>query len=493
MRVHSRELLKPLAAAVALLGCLAVAPAAHAAPVEPANDPFYTGPVALKGVPNGTVLRSRPVTTSVYGLPTPNASARQILYRSTNSKGKRIAVVTTLIVPTTPYPGGGPRPLVGYQPAIDSLGDQCNPSYTLQTGTEKEGGSVQALLGMGYAVAVTDFEAQYQAFAAGPLAGRAVLDGLRASEALPDTGLAGKETPVGIVGYSGGGQATAWATELQPTYAPELNLVGAAFGGTPADIELSVKQILGGPFAGLGFLGIFGVERDFPELRLDDLLNARGMQLKRDVADACLTDAAGSYPFARIEDYTTVPDAFALPRVQAVLAELHLGKVRPSAPVYQWHSVLDELIPVGVEDALATRYCSQGAKVQYTREASGDHNTEAVAGQPAAFRWLADRFNGVPAPTNCGTFPAGAWAPGYGKFDCDTAAPLRLRIRRLAGRHVRRVVVRSDGSRILSRRRHAIRRISVKGLSPGYAELTLRLRGGGRQKVRHVARIVECA
>ncbi len=471
---------------------LALAPAAHAAPPEPAKDPFYTGPVKLRGVPNGTILRSRSVTTTVFGLPLPNASAQQILYRSTNTKGRPIAVVTTLLVPVLPYPGGAPRPLVAYQPAIDSLGDQCNPSYTLRTGTEKEAGSVQALLGMGYAVAVTDFEAQYQAFAAGPLAGRAVLDGLKASEALPGTGLAGKQTPVGMVGYSGGGQATAWATELQPTYAPDLNLVGAAFGGTPADIELSVKQILGGPFAGLGFLGIFGVEREYPELRLDQLLNAKGKQVKKDVADACLTDAALSYPNAKLEDYTTVPDSFALPRVQAVLAELHLGKVKPATPVYEWHSVLDELIPVEVEDALATRYCGLGATVQYTREASGDHNTEAIAGQPAAFGWLADRFQGLAAPSNCGSFPAGRFSSDYKQFDCTRAAPLRIGIRRVRRQPVRKVVVRTKGRRIAVRRGRSIRRIVVPGLTPGYAELSLRIRTAGHLKKRSVARIARC-
>lgn len=477
---------------VAVLAMLALAPAARAAPIEPANDPFYTAQVELQGIPNGTVLRSRAVGASVFGLPILTASARQILYRSTNTKGRPIAVVTTLLVPKSPYTGSGSRPLVSYQPAIDSLGDQCNPSYTLQTGTEKEGASVQALLTMGYAVAVTDFEAQYQAFAAGPLAGRTVLDGITASEALSATGLAGAQTPVGMIGYSGGAQATAWATELQPTYAPELKLVGSAFGGTPADIELSVKQILGGPFAGLGFLGIFGVEREYPELRLDELLNAKGMQVKKDVADACLTDAAGSYPFAKIEDYTTVPDPFALFRTQAVLAELHLGKVKPPAPVYEWHSVLDELIPVGVEDALATRYCDLGATVQYTRDASGDHNTEAVAGQPAAFMWLADRFKGVSPPSNCGTFPAGRWSQGYTEFDCATAKPLRLGVRRGRGQRVRKVVVRTEGRRIASRKGRSVRRITVRGLTPGFAELTLRIRTADHLRKRYVSRIVRC-
>ena len=35
-------------------------------------------------------------------------------------------------------------------------------------------------------------------------------------------------TPTGMLGYSGGSIATEWASELAPSYAPELNIIGAA-------------------------------------------------------------------------------------------------------------------------------------------------------------------------------------------------------------------------------------------------------------------------
>ena len=54
------------------------------------------------------------------------------------------------------------------------------------------------------------------AYTAGWLAARTVLDGIRAAIAFEPAGLAGGETPIGLWGYSGGGQATAWAVEQQP-------------------------------------------------------------------------------------------------------------------------------------------------------------------------------------------------------------------------------------------------------------------------------------
>ncbi len=43
------------------------------------------------------------------------------------------------------------------------------------------------------------------------------------------------DAPVGLWGYSGGGQATAWAAEQHPTCAPEIRLAAVAAGGVPTD------------------------------------------------------------------------------------------------------------------------------------------------------------------------------------------------------------------------------------------------------------------
>src|SRR5439155_18460325 len=197
---------------------------------EPHDDPFYRAPAGFESAAPGTVLASRPVTVTGLGLPVP-ADAVQFLTRSTDAKGAPTTAVGTLMIPKTPYPAG-PRPLVSYQPATDSLGDQCNPSYKLRAGTEAELGLMMQALGRGWAVVVSDYEGPQNAFTAARMAGHGVLDGIRAAEALSGTGLTGRDTPVGLWGYSGGGLATSWAAELQNGYAPELKILGAASGGT---------------------------------------------------------------------------------------------------------------------------------------------------------------------------------------------------------------------------------------------------------------------
>lgn len=105
-----------------------------------------------------------------------------------------------------------------------------------------------------------------------------MLDAARAAERLPEAGLSA-DTPVGIMGYSQGGQASSWAAELQGSYAPELKVKGTATGGVPADL-MKVADFNNGSYgSGLIFMAAAGQDAAFPELRLDSYLNPAGKAL----------------------------------------------------------------------------------------------------------------------------------------------------------------------------------------------------------------------
>ena len=91
----------------------------------------------------------------------------------------------------------------------------------MRLGREGEEPLIGQALTMGWAVVVPDYEGPDSQWTAGTQAGHAVLDGIRAALRFGPAGLAGPSTPVGLWGYSGGAQATARATELQPGYAPD--------------------------------------------------------------------------------------------------------------------------------------------------------------------------------------------------------------------------------------------------------------------------------
>jgi hypothetical protein len=387
--------------------------------VEPADDPFYRAPEApahprdkcaprcpsaLERAKPGTILRVRPMTVTAFRFPVP-VEGWQLLVRSTDSAGAPVAVVTSILLPLVPWVGGE-RPLFSHQAAIDALGDQCMPSYELRTGTHAEALSLVPALLAGWVVVTTDFEGPRHAYGAGPMAGQAVLDGIRAATRFAPAGLDGDATPVGLMGYSGGGQATTWAAELQPTYAPELNVVGVAGGGVPADLNAVARHLDGALEAGIAIAAGVGIHREFPSMAIDDLVNERGRQLIDSMSDACIEEFAASAPGVRWTDLSDVDDPLALPQIVEALAANSLGKTAPTAPMYLYHSVADQLIPVAVADQLARHYCAEGvAPVFYDRSVAGEHIAYAVLGAPGAYGFLASRFAGVAAPDNCALLP----------------------------------------------------------------------------------------
>jgi Secretory lipase len=397
---HARDrALRPALVAVGVLVLLAPT-AANAAPgpVPPDADAFYAAPANLAGLANGAVIRSRQVSVTGLGIPLP-VRAWQLLYRSSDAHGQPVADATTLLVPAVPFIGNGPRPLLAYQTAEDSLGTICAPSFTLRAGVEKELTLMAPALLQGWAVAVSDYEGPQSQYGVGAQAGHAVLDGIRAVRSFPGGGVSG--SPVGLLGYSGGALATGWAAEQQPAYAPELSLVGAAEGGTPADLDAAFGAIDGSAFAGIGFGAIVGISRGYPEVDLASVLNAAGQQLVGDIAHACVAELAARYPFRHLDEFTTVPDAVHLPRFAPVLAATRLGQATPATPIFNYHATHDELVPVASVDSLVATYCAAGVRVQTYRDQLGEHNSLAVSGAPLALSWLADRFAGKAAPSNC--------------------------------------------------------------------------------------------
>lgn len=403
MQIRRRSALAVVGAGLLAVSSLWAVTPAHAAPaaapLPPDDDPFYAPPAGFESQAPGSVLRSRPVTVTVAGLPIPVRST-QMLVRTTDSSGQPIATASTVLVPGIPW-WFGKRPLVSYQPPTDSLGDRCEPSYTLRTGELASDLALMApLLLRGYVVVVTDYQGPDHAYSAGRLEGQTTLDGIRAAETLAGTGLAGRATPVGMWGYSGGAIATGWAAELGPSYAPELNLKGVAMGGTPADLLAVAHALDGGPFSGAMLQATIGLSREYPVFKLG--FNAAGQALAADLAESCgLGDALTRYAFRRMEEFTLVPDPLDFPFVVDTMRQVRLGSTAPAVPVYLYHAVLDEGIPFGQAKQLLDDWCARGADVTFHADLLSEHVILGATGAPAAIGFLGDRFAGRSTHAAC--------------------------------------------------------------------------------------------
>ncbi|RLU79476.1 lipase [Streptomyces griseocarneus] len=349
----------------------------------------------------GDVLSSAP--TSFHPLPgqPTNTKAWHITYRSTTAKGAPNVVSGTVIVPQDGRTG--PRPLVSYAVGTVGLADQCAPSAGFPYGTTLEANLIQLLTLRGWAVAVTDYEGLGtpgdHTYIVGRAEGHAVLDAARAALRLPGTGL-GKDTPVGIMGYSQGGHASSWAAELHDSYAPELDLKGTATGGVPADLLRTADYNNGSVGAGLVLMAAIGQNAAYPELRLDSYLNDQGRYYVDFLKRNCVIASAAAGLFKRISD-VTVKNPLYEPDWQRVLRLSNLGSHAPDRPVYLYHGVIDELVPYAAGERLRADWCGKGVAVQWQPMLLGEHVAGAIAGSVPAADWLAGRFAGAPAPTNC--------------------------------------------------------------------------------------------
>lgn len=396
----------------------AVPTAAASVPFAPTPDadPFYAQPKSMPQVAPGTILNSRPVSYAPAGVALPN-KAWQLQFLSHDAHGRPIAAIATVIKPLIPRTGG--PVLLSQQYAEDSLGSQCAPSHTLT-------GSIVNVLGdaelaktasaslLGWTLVIPDHEGPYSAFAVGRLAGQITLDGIRAALAFAPLGLAA-DTPVGLWGYSGGGIATAWAASFQQTYAPELNIVGAAVGAPATNLievarNANTNLLTNALYFSLVFGAVQGINRAFPQL-LTPYLNDKGKATLEAMKDGCVGGTSDGLPIGatgHFDDYTTVPGLLDAPSTQAVAPLINLPQPghSPVADVFVYHAVTDELLLVEGTDAMVDAWCADGTPVHYYRPAVGEHVATDVLTAPFVVLYLTSRFAGtaplfLPGTTSC--------------------------------------------------------------------------------------------
>lgn len=377
------------------------APAASASAANcdsaPAGDAFYTPPSPLPSGTHGDIVWCRPASS-----PVPGSQAWQILYRSTTVDGQATAISGTVFVPQAPY--SGTRPVMAYAPGTQGWGDQCAPSREIASDSFDEQFAVSNLLAKGWAVVVTDYPGLGtpggEAYNVGIPEGYGVLDSLRAATLLPGAGLSAG-APMGIEGYSQGGGAAGWAAQLQPSYAPGLHLVGVAAGGTPANLQAVADNINGTVWFAFLAGSAEGFNTAYPSLNLNRQLTPAGQAAMAQLETMCQAQGLLTYAGKKIQDYTVGGiNPMTQPDWEAVLDANNLGGMKPAVPLYEYHGLLDEIIPYRVEQTLHQQYCAMGVNTQLAGYL-GDHVLAQVLAQSDVVNWLAARVAGTPATGNC--------------------------------------------------------------------------------------------
>lgn len=425
--------------------------------LPPDQDPWYTPPAGYESLPNGGFIRDRQINAMYLAplystdvltwlgteaqkfapyitiLQNLKINAYQVLYKSVDSHNQPTTGVATILVPQGPWQGNGTRPLISYGVEEDSPYIRCAPSYQARTGllngqlAASQFAIALALpaLAYGYALVVPDYEGPQSQWIAGPQAGHSTLDAIRATLAYAPAGL-NAGTQVGIMGYSGGGSSSGWATALAASYAPELNIVGATIGaGSNNDVAQMYTNNDGKITDGLIVMAINGLARAFPESGINDYMNVFGKALVASASTSCTIDGVIKYAFAGpLENYTIAPW---VPVPQSAPGKYIFGinslvnqGYSPNFPVLIYNDSFDELVPPKASNDLAKQWCAAGANVQIMRTATPTpfvalvHVAGAIEGVLPAYNFLTNRFNGAASRNDCSN--QSAWSTDLSLF-----------------------------------------------------------------------------
>jgi len=408
--------------ALSFLAILVMASSASASPVVgPEGSAFYTPPTTTPKGTAGELIWYRPATMNLK-VTLPGNKAWTVLYQSTAQRGEPDFVTGTVIVPTTKWSGSGSRPVVTIGIPTQGIAPQCAPSKQLVAGTEYAGDEIVEALKAGYAVDVTDYQGYTNGaiptYTAGKAEGQAVLDIVRAARQLPEAGLS-ESNPTYAWGYSQGGQAVGWAGELQSTYAPNVKLSGMADGGVPANLR--EFGAFSGPSttSGLAILSAIGLGAAYPELKLGTLTPAGEAAVGAALTE-CVTELLTKLNGANFQEFTTSHESLeelekSEPTFRKVLEEQSLDNKIPSAPVYHYHGLEDEVVPLSQDVNLHYDWCEKGATDDFQLYDSEHLFTDAI-GAPNALKWIEERVAGKSAPSTCGLHKPGAALPSNARL-----------------------------------------------------------------------------
>lgn len=419
--VSRKRTLAVAVASTALLGMSGVAAAksvtgAPGVTRGPAGAAFYQPPSKLPAGDHGALIWARSIKAPR------GAVAWKVLYRSELRNGDSVAVSGFVVAPDGPAPKRG-RPVVAWAHGTEGIGRNCAPSlapdpardlvdYFTYGSTFQQDVGVPALTEMlqaGYVVVASDYQglgapgaAEYAISSA---QAQNVYDSVLAAQGLKAAHAGNR---VVTFGWSQGGGAAIWAGQ-DTGYAPTLRLLGAAALAPESDTgPQAAGQVAPGPVTATSpahaaaiRLNLYrGFAAAYPELNPADVVAAAGMSAYDGAGVQCINHLA--YVIN-----TNVTDLAALfqPTVPSDwlkrFDENTAGFVPNAVPQLVMQGTADTVINPNATTQYVQRACGFGRPIQYTTYDGATHQTIPYVAQREYLTWIADRFAGRSAPTNC--------------------------------------------------------------------------------------------
>jgi acetyl esterase/lipase len=263
------------------------------------------------------------------------------------------------------------------------------------------------LIAHGYVVAATDYPGLGtpgpHPYLVGVSEGRAVLDSVRAARALPGVG---DGIRFAVWGHSQGGQAALYTGLLAASYAPDLHLVGVA-AAAPATELAALMQAEINTFAGrnLTAMTLWSWARVY-NAPIDKVVAPDAMPAVDRLAKECIESIFDIMARRRTtksleRSFLITPDVADTEPWATLLAQNTPGTLPPDIPVFLAQGSRDGIVLPRITRDYMRRLCAAGSAVTLDVMPDVAHGFIAAKSAKVAVAWIADRFAGLPAPSDC--------------------------------------------------------------------------------------------
>jgi pimeloyl-ACP methyl ester carboxylesterase len=361
---------------------------------------FYDPPKRLPDGKPGNLIRWEPIYTMA---PSP---IWRVLYQSTDLDGSPVAVSGVIATPPGSAPEGG-WPLLASAHGTTGLARGAAPSLTIDSEAESPGHFYETylkpFLDAGFAVTATDYQGLgapgKPSYLIGKLEAWNVLDSIRMARSFDEIKLSDRLL---LWGHSQGGQSAAFAGQLAPDYAPELQFDAVVLAAPAADLEGMFEGILAADernvLTALALTVVGSWEQAYDGGKIDDGVTRLGNLFVHQVLWRFRLQ------YAALASKLFRPSQLVRPNATDVwrryIDENTPGALKIEAPVLVAQGVDDQIIGKQYTDKFVERLRSAGTKVEYRTYPGCDHLTVLQPAIPESITWMKERLqekSAVPA------------------------------------------------------------------------------------------------
>lgn len=358
-------------------------------------------PAQISAQAAGALISATPAAGAPAGM-----QVWSIHYWSPDEQGRMQDLSAMVAAPVGPAPRTQ-RPVLAWTHGTWGVASQCAPSLSPAFFTATAG---LAGVAQGYVVVAPDFpglgSAGVHPYLGGIPAARSTLDAIRAARSIPE---AAARPRFALWGASQGGHAALWTAQLSPSYAPELKLVGVAAAAPPTDLianlqggdDPSIRAFLTA-FTAYSWSGYYGAP----------LASLGGPQTQTIITRLAQNNCVG------IDSKPKLGAMIGMVMLKNRLQGVDLGKIQPWSGIARMNSLnpaainvpmlvaqnpTDVIVSPPVTRTYARAACAAGKTVEWIDIVGKGHPTSAEDSSAATLAWIADRFAGKAAPSDCGS------------------------------------------------------------------------------------------